>query len=738
MRNYGRFGYECILAFPLTLAFLLISPTDIGFSRIGFGTVLYAALCCVAAACIRYLKGRDRLIALGAVAAFLGLPILSGLLGEGFEYFYSHLSFWVVPAIAAGCFVAGMLCKRFRAARILVMLIIAAVLLGLLITEIVVPKICVMLFLSVLILLFADGTQLRWRKSGHTEHSLHIAYITPFVILWLLLCLIFPVGKEPYDWRLFRNLWKGLSDFAVSLTQRSGGPSDDFDSFRPGFSANPHVHGGKTGDSDRVLLHIEPLYGTVPYLRLAGQYCDTFEDMTWKSTITEDNDEIAFDTLETRCAFYKAEVLSDYMQSSEIRITFRKFNTRHLFAPDKINLDSEMDIAKLDVRENGRNLVYDKKHGVNNSYVVSGYRMNVMHPAFAEFVSDYEAFAEEDWKRTMERTDRGFDVLSYRSLQSYRKLMREEYLLPVTLPDSAVSFVAQVTAGETSPYRRMVLITRALSQFTYSTAPDVFPDYVKDATSFLDYFLSTQRGYCTHFATTMVLLARSEGLPARYVHGFCVPMHGLEPVDVTADMAHAWCEIYFEGIGWIPFDATPGYGGAEAWLTRDEYAANPGGTPTPLPTVNPPKPGAPTVQPEDSTVPRTLLMIGAGLAALLLFTAFVLLSDRAVTLHRFRKLPARDRVAVLYRRNLRVLSYLRLPQEKEETLSEYRTRISEELPEGAADWIGDYESLLYGSSADASDIADRLSSGNALLVAEFKRRRPRFYRLCRIGNRLIH
>ncbi|MBO4627066.1 MAG: transglutaminase domain-containing protein [Lachnospiraceae bacterium] len=738
MRNYGRFGYEFILAFPLTIAFLLISPTDIGFARIGFGTVFYAALCCVAAACIRYLKGRDRLIALGAVAAFLGLPILSGVLGEGFEYFFTHLSFWIVPAITAGCFLAAMLCKRFRAARILVMLIIAAVLIALLIFEIVVPKICVMLFLSVLLLLFADGTQLRWHKSGHTEHSLHIAYITPFVILWLFICLIFPVGKEPYDWRLFRNLWKGLSDFAISLTQRSGGPSDDFDSFRPGFTANPHVHGGETGDDDRVLLHVEPLYGTVPYLRLAGQYCDTFENLTWKSTITEDNDEISFDTLETRCAFYKAEVLSDYMQSSEIRITYRKFNTRHLFVPDKINLDSEMDIAKLDVKENGRNLVYGKKHGVNNSYVVSGYRMNVMHSAFAEFVSDYEDFTEEDWQRTMNRTDRGSDVLTFRSLQAYRRLMREEYLLPVTLPDSAVSFVEQVTAGETRPFQRMVLITRALSQFAYTTAPDVFPEYVKDATSFLDYFLSTQRGYCTHFATTMVLLARSEGLPARYVHGFCVSMNGMEPVDVTADMAHAWCEIYFEGIGWIPFDATPGYGGAEAWLTRDEYINSPGGQPAQIPTVKPPQPVTPSVPQEEGGIPRSVIMVGMGLGALLLFTAFVLLTDRVITLRRFRRLPVRDRVAVLYRRNLRVLSYLRLPQEKDETLSEYRARIAADLPEGAADWIGDYETLLYGTGAEASEIAERMASGNARLVAEFKRRRPRFYRLCSIGNRLIH
>ena len=80
MKAYGKYCFEWILAFPLTVAFLLISPQDLGIPSVGFGTCLYAAIACTAFASIRYLKGRDRLIAIGAVAAFLGLPAAYGLL----------------------------------------------------------------------------------------------------------------------------------------------------------------------------------------------------------------------------------------------------------------------------------------------------------------------------------------------------------------------------------------------------------------------------------------------------------------------------------------------------------------------------------------------------------------------------------------------------------------------------------------------------------------------------------
>ncbi|MFC2070120.1 DUF3488 and DUF4129 domain-containing transglutaminase family protein [Chloroflexota bacterium] len=76
----------------------------------------------------------------------------------------------------------------------------------------------------------------------------------------------------------------------------------------------------------------------------------------------------------------------------------------------------------------------------------------------------------------------------------------------------------------------------------------------------VDHFLFEQQaGYCSHFATTMAVMARHVGLPARiatgYLPGFIDPLTGAHIVR-TGD-AHAWVEIYFEHNGWVAFDPTP-------------------------------------------------------------------------------------------------------------------------------------------------------------------------------------
>ena len=76
----------------------------------------------------------------------------------------------------------------------------------------------------------------------------------------------------------------------------------------------------------------------------------------------------------------------------------------------------------------------------------------------------------------------------------------------------------------------------------------------------VDFFLFEQQaGYCAHFATSMAVMARHVGLPARvtvgYLPGFIDPMTGAHIVRVGD--AHAWVEIHFREHGWVAFDPTP-------------------------------------------------------------------------------------------------------------------------------------------------------------------------------------
>jgi len=78
----------------------------------------------------------------------------------------------------------------------------------------------------------------------------------------------------------------------------------------------------------------------------------------------------------------------------------------------------------------------------------------------------------------------------------------------------------------------------------------------------VEYFLFEQkRGYCEQFSSSLAVMARSQGIPARvatgYVPGEYNPFTGL--YDVRASDAHAWVEVYFPGYGWTTFDPTPSF-----------------------------------------------------------------------------------------------------------------------------------------------------------------------------------
>ena len=76
-----------------------------------------------------------------------------------------------------------------------------------------------------------------------------------------------------------------------------------------------------------------------------------------------------------------------------------------------------------------------------------------------------------------------------------------------------------------------------------------------------DYFLfDLQRGYCDYYATTMVVMARSVGLPARLAVGFASGIYDAanDRYIVQEISAHSWVEIYFTGVGWVNFEPTAG------------------------------------------------------------------------------------------------------------------------------------------------------------------------------------
>jgi len=115
----------------------------------------------------------------------------------------------------------------------------------------------------------------------------------------------------------------------------------------------------------------------------------------------------------------------------------------------------------------------------------------------------------------------------------------------------------RLTQGLEDPYAKALAIRRYLIENATYNLNVAVPPADQD---FVIWFLQTREGYCVYFATAEVMLCRLAGIPARYVEGFILDPPGQlnGTTTVTADRAHAWCEIYVPLIGWIPVDATPG------------------------------------------------------------------------------------------------------------------------------------------------------------------------------------
>jgi transglutaminase-like putative cysteine protease len=116
------------------------------------------------------------------------------------------------------------------------------------------------------------------------------------------------------------------------------------------------------------------------------------------------------------------------------------------------------------------------------------------------------------------------------------------------------------TADSSAPYdvaQRLVEVLQDPTAYTYDT--DV-RDLDCGARSVAECFATYRRGYCQYYATTMAVVLRDLGIPARLVDGFLPgergPGSAFEVVSTSA--AHAWVEVYFPGYEWIPFDPTGG------------------------------------------------------------------------------------------------------------------------------------------------------------------------------------
>ena len=173
-------------------------------------------------------------------------------------------------------------------------------------------------------------------------------------------------------------------------------------------------------------------------------------------------------------------------------------------------------------------------------------------------------FAAEDY---IEFLSQNSSEAAERLLEDYRTA-EETYSDKSNISDKVAKLARQITDEAYSDIEK----ASALEQYFEQNGYIYDEDYVPEDKS-IDYFIfEGKTGVCTSYATAMTLMARSIGLPARYVEGFAAFEKSDEDTFLIRDRhAHAFVEVYIPGAGWLTFDPTvSGY----MDITEEEESSN--------------------------------------------------------------------------------------------------------------------------------------------------------------------
>ena len=161
--------------------------------------------------------------------------------------------------------------------------------------------------------------------------------------------------------------------------------------------------------------------------------------------------------------------------------------------------------------------------------------------------------------------------------QAYREYAHSYY---TRLPDSTRSALAAICDGQDWSASQDGILWRVADyvrrQGVYDVNVGAYP-----SEDYAVYFLTqSHTGYCIHFATAAAALYRTLGIPARVCEGYLVNnLQAGQAMRVTGGDAHAWVEVYVDGLGWVPVEVTAS--AAEG----DWYPAEGSVAPTPEPAV---------------------------------------------------------------------------------------------------------------------------------------------------------
>lgn len=700
----------------------------------------------------------------GVSAAVVGLETEAAFLGTYLRWcmgYPAERSGWAVgcqlvqtAAIAAAAFLLEILLEKIRFLKVFLALLCMTALAVCLFTHKTIPHMGVVFVIFYVVEVYLERFLGRWNRvhGGSVQDrgtKAQIVWLSPFLIAFLFMTSVMPAPEEPLRWDGVKNVYQQLREMVQSVSWGLfPGGNDTFDFSLSGFSEEGKLGGG-VRKSDREVMKLRWEKAYVPGIYLTGNILDTFDGRQWTKTDHGKEEERFLDTLETLNAVEALDGThrEDYLLEVGLQLKYQYFRSEYVFAPLKA-FEIRDDASELEFSFDGGDMLSGKRLGRGNSFHIRYYQLNIGEDLFDELA---DRLLEEGQLQTAQISE---------ELAAHRQGIYENYLDEVTLSQAAAEYLARITEGKSTIMERLRAIESELRSFTYTGSPGSLQKTVTDAGTFLDYFLlESRKGYCTYFATAFVLLARAQGIPARYVQGFCVPVERNGETVVLSGMAHSWPEVYIAGLGWIPFEPTPGYesfryapwkvSGREGLSTQEnrEEDGNTGemdeeGLPDEKDGEEESGNEEEDAKEAEAIVRRRNLerafkMLIWGISALLAVGILVLAGEILYVRYLYGKMSLEEKLNVEARRNLRILTWLGVRQREDETLQELKERASRMQDMPPLRFIEIYEMVLYGGKAVSGKLLEETKQERTVLYVLLKRKKKIFFIFYRVAENTL-
>jgi transglutaminase-like putative cysteine protease len=378
-------------------------------------------------------------------------------------------------------------------------------------------------------LCFIDIGMKNYFKKGSAKAPIAVFLIVAIFLssITSISAQLMPKNFKPIKWETLNNWF--YDTFPFTRDWRNGeGTNDDWFG-ETVFTTFANELGGNVKPSNFLIMEVEADEST--YLR--GMVYDTYTYSS-KSPLIYDNFSSRWENSRQQYMYVESSDKIPPTFSNNVNFEVKtitiiplKIKSDFLFSPwqpHKLSYDFYYEVDNLNLRAK-------TSHGTGEPYVVTYLKPQIDLNSLRQ--KGNETLKGEERRR----------YLSYPAT-----------LLPERVKDLAYS----ITKDKKTLYDKVKAVEEYLRQYPYSL--DVPP--TPSDRDFVDYFLfDLKKGYCSYYATAMVIMLRTIGIPARYVVGFRMPSAPSSDgkYRITAANAHAWVEVYFDDYGWITFEPTPNY-----------------------------------------------------------------------------------------------------------------------------------------------------------------------------------